>query len=656
MQEVLGLLPHEHEDGLGAGQTVVGKLHHKRNCLGLVDGLVRYERHEHADDDAREVQAEHHEAALAREERRAEVAIDRELGGAAHERRERDGELAVALGRQRAGGHDGGHRAAKSHEHGHDGAAGQADLAQQLVHEERDARHVARVLQEREEEEHGHDDRRDGQHRADGVEDAADHEGVQHRVHASGREAHVSRGRERVDARCDEILQREADDVEREEEHGPHDEHEHGDGRVPSGQHAVDLAASLQLARGMRLHDRGGHDLLDKREAHVRDGGGAVQAALLLHLVHDVLHGVELVLVQRKGLPHVGVALHQLRRRKAHGDVRADGVVLYQVHDRVQAAVHGAAVVAGVAEVLPAGKLLVARHMDRVAHELVHALALDGGYGHHGNAQHVLHQVHVDRAAVALDLVHHVEREHHGLVQLHQLHRQVQVALDVRGVHDVDDGVWLLLQYVLAAHELLRAVRGERVDARQVRHVRVGVPLDGTALAVHRDAGEVAHVLVRARELVEERGLAAVLVAREREAKHFSLRHRMRVVARAHVHLVGQAVLAKARMPDALVSPARDAGRHGARPRRDANLARVRDAQRELVAVDAELHGVAHGRVLLERDLRAGDDAHVQEVLAERALPSHDGYGDGLADLHRGERALLAQGPVPSARGRRSAV
>ena len=44
------------------------------------------------------------------------------------------------------------------------------------------------------------------------------------------------------------------------------------------------------------------------------------------------------------------------------------------------------------------------------------------------------------------------------------------------------------------------------------------------------------------------------------------------------------------------------------------------DAQRELVAMDRELHGVADGRIFLERDDRPGDDAHVEEVLPKRAL------------------------------------
>ena len=76
--------------------------------------------------------------------------------------------------------------------------------------------------------------------------------------------------------------------------------------------------------------------------------------------------------------------------------------------------------------------------------------------------------------------------------------------LDVRGVHDVDDGRGLLIQDEAAGDDLLAAVGGHGVDAGEVRDQRLGVTLDDPVLPVHGDAGEVAHVLVGAGELVEE--------------------------------------------------------------------------------------------------------------------------------------------------------
>ena len=73
--------------------------------------------------------------------------------------------------------------------------------------------------------------------------------------------------------------------------------------------------------------------------------------------------------------------------------------------------------------------------------------------------------------------------------------------------------VGLLVEDEVPGDDLLLGVGPEGVDARQVHHRAVLLPPDLTGLLVHRDAGEVAHVLVGAGEGVEEGGLAAVLIA-----------------------------------------------------------------------------------------------------------------------------------------------
>ena len=57
------------------------------------------------------------------------------------------------------------------------------------------------------------------------------------------------------------------------------------------------------------------------------------------------------VLVQLEGLLNAGVALHQLGGREPHRDAGRSGVILNEVEDAVDAAVHRAAVVLLAAEV-----------------------------------------------------------------------------------------------------------------------------------------------------------------------------------------------------------------------------------------------------------------------------------------------------------------
>ena len=69
--------------------------------------------------------------------------------------------------------------------------------------------------------------------------------------------------------------------------------------------------------------------------------------------------------------------------------------------------------------------------------------------------------------------------------------------------------------------------------------------------------------------------------------------------------------------------------------RADFNLLRVVHAKGQLVAVNPKFNRVAHRRELDERDLRAGDDAHIQKMLAQRALAA-DGADDGALAGRKG--------------------
>ena len=308
-----------------------------------------------------------------------------------------------------------------------------------------------------------------------------------------------------------------------------------------------------------------------------------------------------------------------------------------QVHDGVQTPVHRASVVTHTAEIGASRLLLILGHMHRVAHQLVHAFILGGGDGHHRDTQHGLHLVDADGAAVAPHLIHHVQCQHHGHIQLQKLHGQIEIPLDIGGVHDVDDAGGLFVDDELPGNDLLAGIGGHGIDARQVGDLGVGVFPDGAALAVHRHAGEVAHMLVGAGQLIEQRGLSAVLVARQGEGQRGLLRQG--VFPRFDVE---PSPLAQAGMLTVRADLRRRSGRLSDGPdRRDVDLCGVRQPQRQLIAVDPQLHGVAHGREFHQCHLCAGDQAHVQKMLAQGALSAHHRDPGGLASLQLRQRMYV---------------
>ena len=69
------------------------------------------------------------------------------------------------------------------------------------------------------------------------------------------------------------------------------------------------------------------------------------------------------------------------------------------------------------------------------------------------------------------------------------------------------------------------------------------------------------------------------------------------------------------------------------RQRFDFDFFRVGKPQRQLVAVERQLHRIAHRRQLDERDPRAGNHAHVQKMLPQPALAADGGDNGGLTDF-----------------------
>ena len=457
-------------------------------------------------------------------------------------------------------------------------------------------------------------------------------------IHRIGGEDSVQPGRERTDSHIQKFLEPCADIVECQKEGGSHDEDEHGDGRELAGEDPVDaLAADLLLALP-GLH----HGLLaepaDEQEPHVGDGRRTVQSPLLFHLYDHLLDGRLVLRMNVQGLFHPGITLHQLACRKPHRDPGFRRVVLDEVHDAVEAPVQRPVIVFLAAEVLAARFFLIFGNVDGMIHQLLDALVLRRGNGHHRHLQDLFHLIDADVSAVSLHLIHHIQSQHHGDVQFHQLHGEVQVPLQVGGVHDVDDGGGLLLQDELPGHDLLTGVGGQRIDPRKVGDLRLRVPFDGAALAVYRDPREVPHVLVGSRQLIEQSRLAAVLVTGQCEGQMVQYRTLVFFIECLGFPFFTQSGMGGflfLRCCRSLAGSLRNLLLLGfvLIHLADGDVCRIIQAQGETVALDRKLHGISQGCVLHQRYLLTRDQAHVQEVLTQCAASAHLQNGGGMIYL-----------------------
>ena len=187
-------------------------------------------------------------------------------------------------------------------------------------------------------------------------------------------ECRVHLHRQSLHRRLQKSLEKGADHIEGQQADGQHDAHEAGDGRPAAGQHPVDLLGPDSLLALPGFLYRLLTDPLDKVKPHVRDGGAAVHAALLLHLQHYVLNHLKLILIKAQPLKDQLIPGDQLGSREPQGKPCPFRVVFNNVLYRVDGPVDGSAVVVFAAEILLCRLLLVFRDMYRVMDQLVHAL------------------------------------------------------------------------------------------------------------------------------------------------------------------------------------------------------------------------------------------------------------------------------------------
>ena len=154
-------------------------------------------------------------------------------------------------------------------------------------------------------------------------------------------------------------------------------------------------------------------------------------------------------------------------------------------------------------------------HLHGLVEQLLQAGALQGGHLDDGAAQLVGHLYGIDLVAVLLHHVHHVQGDDNGDAHLHDLGGQIQVALQVGGIYQVDDHIGVLVNDVVPADDLLQGVGGQGVNAGQVGDHGIGIAPQLALFLLHGNAGPVADILVGTGHGVEHGGLSAVGIAHQ---------------------------------------------------------------------------------------------------------------------------------------------
>ncbi len=121
----------------------------------------------------------------------------------------------------------------------------------------------------------------------------------------------------------------------------------------------------------------------------------------------------------------------------------------------MQTPVHCAPVVVRLTEILPSRAFLIFGDMHRMVRQLRNPLVFCRGNRYNRNTEQLLQLIDTDCAPVFPHLVHHIQCKHHRNIQLQKLHCQIQIALNVGRVHNIDNSLWVLIKHKIPCDNLL---------------------------------------------------------------------------------------------------------------------------------------------------------------------------------------------------------
>ena len=226
---------------------VLRKLHYERGRVARKH-LSLFEDDARDDDrcNPEEVEQRRHPSGLFRAEHGAEhQRDDRQLGAARDKGGGHDGHTAVFFRFNGLGGHDAWHAAAGGNQHRDKALSRKAKLAENAVHNERHARHIAAVLQNSEEEKQDKHLRDKAKHSANAADDAVYNQAVEPIRSASGCQpaAHGGLNPLAEQGVVHKICDNRADGCHRDIIDGKHDNHKDWQGQPAVCDNPVDLIA-----------------------------------------------------------------------------------------------------------------------------------------------------------------------------------------------------------------------------------------------------------------------------------------------------------------------------------------------------------------------------------------------------------------------------
>ena len=102
---------------------------------------------------------------------------------------------------------------------------------------------------------------------------------------------------------------------------------------------------------------------------------------------------------------------------------------------------------------------LIFCYMNGMLYQFINSFILCRRNRDDRDSQHILHLIDQNGTAVFPHLIHHIQRKNHRNIQFHQLHRQIQISLNIRRIYNVDDSFWMFIKHKISCYDFLAGIR-----------------------------------------------------------------------------------------------------------------------------------------------------------------------------------------------------
>ena len=324
------------------------------------------------------------------------------------------------------------------------------------------------------------------------------------------------------------------------------------------------------------------------------------------------------ILIQFQCLENQRIPFCQLRCRKTDRYLCCLCMIFDQMHDPMQTSMYRTTIFIGITVINLPWPFLIFRHMQSMSYQFINTFILRRRNRNHRYPQHLFHLVDQNRSAVFPHLIHHIQCKHHRNIQLHQLHGQIQIPLNIGSIHNVDDSLRMFIQHKISCNNLLTGIGGHGIDSRKIGHQCIFFSPDSSIFSIYRYPGKVAHMLTGSGQLIKQCGFSTVLIPRKGKRQYLCIRQRMFCFL-----FMIFSTLSKSRMGNCCSFFFLRFYLSGIPYIFNFDFLRICKTQCQLITVDPQFHRISHGCVFHHRYFSLGDQSHIQKMLTQCSLSAY---------------------------------